>query len=218
MSTVQNFVEFGVDAGGGGGQQAAQGVEARPRVIPRELLEDDEDAGAVLALESENANKDDDERRVGVERSRRNDDGIIIDPPKRRKPGEEDGDGDPPLEQEVEDLREQVEDLERARAIDRHVFESGAIDIESVALLVETRVDKRLRIGHGLDWEIKRIVMILIREKPFLFRIEDLGVASMGEGSSGDGTSDLQHSAQRARDQGDRRELLRYLRLRRGAN
>ena len=130
-------------------------------------------------------------------------------------------------EARVEELEEQVGVLkarsvelesalstsEQRRQIDRHLSQAEAVDVETAALLTEAAV-------AGMDEpDVARAVAELRDRKPFLFgRRERMGSGMSAFGSVGDPVVDeLDRAAIEARESGDKRTLLRYLRMRRGA-
>lgn len=114
------------------------------------------------------------------------------------------------VEAAAEDLRRMVGEGERARQIDRELLIAGVVDLDAARTLVE---------AHASDGATVLEAVSRVRERrPLLF-------ASRGRGGvratslpvterEGDGT--LGEVAEAARETGDRRLLLRYLRMRRG--
>ncbi|MEM1330628.1 MAG: hypothetical protein AAGG07_08720 [Planctomycetota bacterium] len=117
------------------------------------------------------------------------------------------------LEAELEAAEAQVRIAERRQQIERELSEAQAVDLETATLLTEAAVE-------GMDApDVGAVVSDLRRRKPFLFRADPqgpLGLSGGAEQPSGDRLA--QEAADRARGSNDRRELLRYLRLRRGAS
>jgi len=110
-------------------------------------------------------------------------------------------------ERSLGESREALDAAERRREIERELARQGALDIETAALLTETAV-------AGMDKaDAKTAIGELKRSKPFLFRAPARASAMSGavEAESG-----LESAAAAARESGDRRALLRYLRMRRG--
>lgn len=125
------------------------------------------------------------------------------------------------LEEQIGVLEAQAAELEAAlatsdqrRQIDRYLTEAEAIDIETAALLTEVAV-------AGMDEpDVARAISELRDRKPFLFgrRGGRIGSGMSAFGSVGDPVVDeLDRAATEARESGDKRTLLRYLRIRRGA-
>ncbi len=111
-------------------------------------------------------------------------------------------------EKSLFEAREALDASERKRQIERELVKQGAIDVETAALLTETAV-------LGMDTpDTRAAIAELKRGKPFLFRAAPKASAMSGiieEASS------LDKAAGEARASGDRRALLKYLRMRRGA-
>jgi hypothetical protein len=104
--------------------------------------------------------------------------------------------------------REALDAAERKRQIERELFAENAIDVETAAMLTEAAVAGMAKA------DVRAVVADLRKRKPFLFRpAAPRASAVMGNQSPADPLSD---AAAHARDSGDRRALLRYLRLRRG--
>jgi hypothetical protein len=103
--------------------------------------------------------------------------------------------------------REALDAAERKRDIERELSRQGAIDLESATLLTEAAV-------AGMDKaDAKAAIADLKRSKPFLFKAPVRVSAMSGAVES---ESSLDAAAAVARESGDRRALLRYLRMRRG--
>ncbi|MEO1008703.1 MAG: hypothetical protein AAFX79_09055 [Planctomycetota bacterium] len=116
-------------------------------------------------------------------------------------------------EAELHEHRGKLEKLERRSAIDRAVASSGAIDGESLAMLVEARMEANASIGA------ERVIAVLRRERPALFRASGArasAVSPMHPSQGSHGGARLDRARSEARSTGDRRALMRYLRLRRG--
>ncbi|MFG0241988.1 MAG: hypothetical protein ACF8R9_04295 [Phycisphaerales bacterium JB054] len=114
------------------------------------------------------------------------------------------------VEAAAEDLRRMVGEGERARQIDRELLIAGVVDLDAARTLVE---------AHASDGATVLEAVSRVRERrPLLFaargrsgvRATSLPVTER----EGDGT--LGEVAEAARETGDRRLLLRYLRMRRG--
>jgi hypothetical protein len=109
-------------------------------------------------------------------------------------------------EQLLAQAREALDASERKRQIERELWQEGAVDVETAAMLTEATV-------AGMDKkDVRAAVGDLKRRKPFLFRTSKTG-GVMGGHAASDG---LGAAAAEARESGDRRALLRYLTLRRG--
>ncbi len=110
---------------------------------------------------------------------------------------------------ELEQARRMIERLERRERINELLVGSDAVDLEVARLLTEAAVE-------GMDRpDVREAVEDLKRHKPFLFRRRDARAGAMPayEGGAGEGSAEA--AAERASESGDRRDLLRYLRLRR---
>jgi hypothetical protein len=105
--------------------------------------------------------------------------------------------------------REALDASERKRQIERELFAENALDVETAAMLTEAVV-------AGMDKaDVRAAVADLRKRKPFLFRATTPRTSSvMGGHAQSDPLAD---AAAAARDSGDRRALLKYLRLRRNA-
>lgn len=113
------------------------------------------------------------------------------------------------LSAELAQAREALDAAERRHAIERELIRARAIDIETAALLTEAAIQNM----DGAD--VADAVAELRRAKPFLFRSASGGGAVSA--AMEDGNGELTRAAEAARQTGDRRALIRYLRLRRGA-
>ena len=111
-------------------------------------------------------------------------------------------------EQLLSQAREALDAAERKRQIERELWQEGAVDVETAAMLTEAAV------AGMKPGDVRVAVADLKKRKPFLFRASaSRGSGVMGGQSVGD---HLVAAAAEARESGDRRALLRYLRLRRG--
>lgn len=113
---------------------------------------------------------------------------------------------------ELTDMRDRASRLERRGAIERGLARAGAIDTESLALLVESRLE-----GDD-DATPQRVIAQIQRERPALFRASSARASAMSpshpsQGAPGRAVVDRAHDDARAT--GDRRALMKYLRLRR---
>ncbi|MEX0886049.1 MAG: hypothetical protein WD009_06380 [Phycisphaeraceae bacterium] len=118
------------------------------------------------------------------------------------------------LEGELVEARRTIERLERRARIDALLTESEAVDLEAARLLTECAVEQMD------EPDVSAAVEELRRHRPYLFRRRVGGVGGVGgagvmaareEEDGGAAT----HAAAEAAASGDRRDLLRYLRLRR---
>lgn len=112
-------------------------------------------------------------------------------------------------EQLLSQAREALDAAERKHAIERELWAQGALDLESAALLTEAAI-------AGMPKpDARAAVADLKRRKPFLFRAFPASSSAMSPHASA--PNSLDQAAVDARDSGDRRALLRYLRLKRSA-
>lgn len=113
-------------------------------------------------------------------------------------------------QQRCEQAEQTVSDLERRQRIDQLLSEADAIDVDAARLLTEVAV-------QGMDEpDVAEAVDDLRRHKPYLFHagIDEPGGLALAPQL--DGVDDpLAQAAEQAQHSGNRRDLLRYLRLRR---
>lgn len=119
------------------------------------------------------------------------------------------------LEGELSSANDAVVSTQRRGDIERELTAARAVDLETACLLTEVTIE-------GMD---EPDVAVAVRElksrKPFLFSCATHGAGSSGGGAAmssqvGSGGNGLGKMASSARSSGDRNELLRYLRARRG--
>ncbi|HZW11326.1 MAG TPA: hypothetical protein VFF69_15590 [Phycisphaerales bacterium] len=112
------------------------------------------------------------------------------------------------VEAAAADLRRMLERSERDRAIDRELLACGVIDLESARAVVEERLGAGSTIPEAVAW--------LRERRPMLFasRTPPLRATTAAPGADR-GAAPLHEVAHAARETGDRRLLLDYLRLRR---
>jgi hypothetical protein len=110
---------------------------------------------------------------------------------------------------ELRRTRTQLESVERRQRIDQLLIESDAVDLEAARLLTE------LAVSRMEPADVKLAVDDLKKRKPFLFRRPAPAISSMAARPRGDAPAQLADIAQAAAATGDRRQLLKYLRLRR---
>ncbi len=117
------------------------------------------------------------------------------------------------LEGELASANELVRVVERRGEIDRELTAAKAIDLETARLLTEATIAE-------MDApDVAVAVRELCDRKPFLFACKKPSMqqgVSMGPASVRREDDELETMASRARSSGDRSELLRYLRVRRG--
>ena len=113
------------------------------------------------------------------------------------------------LQQDLARTRGDLESVERRQRIDQLLIESEAIDLEAARLLTESALEQMD------DADVAEAVEELRSRKPYLFRRRG---SALGGGMSPrprHGNGQLDDAASCAATSGDRRDLLRYLRLRR---
>lgn len=121
------------------------------------------------------------------------------------------------LETELAGAHQAIQTTERRGEIDRELTAARAVDLETARLLTEATI------GEMDQPDVAAAVRDLCARKPFLFATPGparrQGNALSPDSRAGHQTVDfdgLADFAQRARTTGDRAELLRYLRVRRG--
>ena len=111
---------------------------------------------------------------------------------------------------QLKEANQAVAGLERRQKVDALLMESDAIDLEAARLLTEQAV---LTMDEP---DIELAVEDLRRHKPYLFRRRrDPDDSAMAPSLHPDGHDPAEQAAEQAARTGDRRDLLRYLRLRR---
>jgi hypothetical protein len=113
-------------------------------------------------------------------------------------------------QQRFEQAEQAIDSLERKQRIDALLAEADAIDIDAARLLTEAAV-------QSMDEpDVAEAVDDLRRHKPFLFHPAASGAEGLALTPQIEGHDDpLAQAAEQAQHSGDRRDLLRYLRLRR---
>ena len=110
----------------------------------------------------------------------------------------------------LDEAKQTITGLERRQQADALLMDAEAIDLEAARLLTEQAV---LMMD---DPDIKMAVDDLRRHKPYLFRRRlDPDHSAMAPAIHSTGHDPAEQAAQNAARTGDRRDLLRYLRLRR---
>lgn len=151
-----------------------------------------------------------------------------------------DGDGDRPPARPREDggdleaartriaqLEADLADLQATQDLEYRLRSLGAIDVEAAAILVRAVLEKDAAESDGAPLSLEAAIEELRRTRPFLFAASQAGVGGNGAGAMAGyagggvgggvgGGGELDRLAERARTTGDRRTLLKYLRLRRG--
>ncbi|MEM8782065.1 MAG: hypothetical protein AAGE65_04325 [Planctomycetota bacterium] len=114
------------------------------------------------------------------------------------------------LTRALADNEQTIAALERRQRIDAELAKADAVDFDVVRLLTEAAVS-------AMDEpDVAEAVDDLRRHKPYLFRLRGRAARNMGP-TPQDLASPLEDAAERAIASGDRRDLLQYLRLRRGS-
>ena len=114
------------------------------------------------------------------------------------------------LEESLHQSQATADRLERRRAIDAMLLDADAIDLDAARLLTEAAVEQMD------EPDVKLAVDDLRRHKPFLFHRDPLaGLSAMGPRHDHAMHDPAQSAAAEAASTGDRRDLLRYLRLKR---
>lgn len=116
------------------------------------------------------------------------------------------------LEGELISANESVVLTQRRGEIERELTAAKTVDLETACFLTEATI------GEMDEPDVTIAVRELRTRKPYLFQCQTHGKTGMGTmsahaGGGGDGLGNLATSA---RSSGDRNELLRYLRARRG--
>ena len=116
------------------------------------------------------------------------------------------------LEGELSSANEAVVSTQRRGDIERELTAARAVDFETACLLTEATI------GEMDEPDVAVAVRELKARKPFLFSCATKGMTGGAVMSSqmGSGSNGLGRMASSARSSGDRNELLRYLRARRG--
>jgi hypothetical protein len=110
--------------------------------------------------------------------------------------------------QQLVQTHEQLQATERRQRIDQMLVESDAIDLEAARLLTEAAVELMD------EPDVQQAVAELRRRKPYLFRrSQATGGGAMAARPRHTGQAN--DAAEQAAISGDRRDLLRYLRMRR---
>ena len=113
-------------------------------------------------------------------------------------------------ESSLEQARQAIDAVEQHRRIERALEEAHALDLETATILTAAAVE-------GMDEpDVAIAVRDLQRRKPFLFRTSPSRGSVMSAADAPREVGVLGEVAETARRTGDRRELLRYLRMKRG--
>lgn len=113
-------------------------------------------------------------------------------------------------QQRVEQAEQTIGSLERTQRINELLSEADAVDVDAARLLTEAAV-------QSMDEpDLAEAVADLRRHKPFLFHPDSTSADGLALAPQIEGFDDpLAQAAEQAQHSGDRRDLLRYLRLRR---
>lgn len=124
------------------------------------------------------------------------------------------------LEQQLATARAELDQERLARQIESELQRAGATETEATAALLRERVRDARAAGKEVD--VRTLVMEMKKSKAALFGGAERTNVSPPGGATGvprvprAGVQAAQQAAEEARESGDRRALLRYLRLRRG--
>jgi hypothetical protein len=124
------------------------------------------------------------------------------------------------LEQELAATRAELDQERLTRQIESELRRAGATEAEAAAALVRERV--REARGLGKDVDLRGVVAEIKKSKGVLFGagVKPSGPLTSGAtGAARSARASVQaatQAAEEARESGDRRALLRYLKLRRG--
>ncbi len=112
---------------------------------------------------------------------------------------------------DLEESRQTLDAVEQRQRIDHLLIEADAIDLEAARLLTE------IAVASDEEPDLAEAVEQLKARKPYLFRRDGRGAGGMSARPRG-GPGGLDDAARIASQSGDRRDLLRYLRLRRSGS
>lgn len=110
---------------------------------------------------------------------------------------------------QLDEAQDAVTALERRQKIDALLADAEAVDLEAARLLTEAAV------ADMTEPDVAAAVADLRRHKPYLFRRRGSGALTQAARPAAEASDDAQLAAHQAAATGDRRDLLRYLRLRR---
>ena len=114
------------------------------------------------------------------------------------------------MQRELEEAQQTVSQLERRQKVDAMLAESQVVDLQVARLLTEAAIE-------SMDApDVELAIADLRRSKPYLFRNRAGQEVSAMSARAEEMTQPAEDAARRAVESGDRRDLLRYLRLRRG--
>jgi len=113
------------------------------------------------------------------------------------------------VQSQLDEAKQTINSLERRQKIDELLAESEAIDVDAARLLTEHAV---MQMDEP---DLAAAVEDLKRHKPYLFRRRASGGASVMAARVEDRSDGFEQAAEQAVATGNRKDLLRYLRLRR---
>lgn len=124
------------------------------------------------------------------------------------------------LEQELAAARAELEGERLARQIDAELRRAGATETEAAAALIRERVRDAKTLGKEVD--LRGLVTEMRKSKGVLFgtSAKPASAPSGATGAAKTNRASVQAAAQaaaEAKESGDQRALLRYLKLRRGS-
>ncbi|MCG8512054.1 MAG: hypothetical protein MI741_22795 [Rhodospirillales bacterium] len=115
---------------------------------------------------------------------------------------------------QLAEAQQTIANLERRNRIDALLREADAVDVDAARLLTEHTIE-------GMDEpDVQVAVADLRRHKPYLFnppRQRESRGSAMAPRTAHEAADPKALAAEQAAETGNRRDLLRYLRLRRGA-
>lgn len=110
----------------------------------------------------------------------------------------------------ISDLEKQLSNIDQTQNLERLLIEAGVVDLETAMLLAGQKL-------KNVEASIEGVVSDLVSTKSFLFRPKKAPVSgSAVSGGPAPVRDSLSELAEEARQTGDRRAVLRYLRRRRG--
>jgi hypothetical protein len=118
------------------------------------------------------------------------------------------------LQQQITDANSALTTAQRKHQVERALLEAGAIDLDAAATLFEAQFGKSAASATAAD--LHKAINELVARKHYLFRPPP-PPSSVMAGTPAAASTRLEDAAATARESGDRRALLQYLRLRRTA-
>lgn len=114
------------------------------------------------------------------------------------------------LRSALDESRSMLIESERRRHVDAALTELRSVDLETARVMLEGSVE-----GEQDEESIRRAAAELKRKKPFLFRSSGAPTGGSMGGRPRQGARALETRAREASETGDRKALMRYLRVRR---